>query len=105
MSGALSRVRERVIAGDGVADAFREQSELPVLLSRLMRVGESTGGLDRSFLQTSYFYDRDSREAIERLEQTIGPVLIIMVGSIMMWVVLSVIGPIYDLVFSLQESA
>ena len=105
LSGALNRVRERVIAGDGVADAFREQSELPVLLSRLMRVGESTGGLDRSFLQTSYFYDRDSREAIERLEQTIGPVLIIMVGSIMMWVVLSVIGPIYDLVFSLQESA
>lgn len=105
LAGALSRVRERIIAGDSVADAFRAQSELPVLLSRLIRVGETTGGLDRSFLQTSYFYDRDSREAIERLEQTLGPVLIIMVGSLMMWVVLSVIGPIYDLVFSLQEAS
>jgi len=60
--------------------------------------------MDRAFLQTSYFYDRDSREAIERLEQFIGPVLIIFVGAIMMWVVISVIGPIYDLVFTMQEA-
>lgn len=104
LSDALSNVRERIISGDSVADAFRDQPELPVLLSRLVRVGETTGGLDRAFLQTSYFYDRDSREAIERLEQFIGPALIILVGSIMMWVVLSVIGPIYDLVFSMQEA-
>ncbi len=104
LSGALRRVRESIISGDGVADAFREQSELPALLSRLLRVGESTGGLDRAFLQTSYFYDRDSRDAIEKLEQFIGPALIMLVGGIMMWVVLSVIGPIYDLVFSMQEA-
>lgn len=104
LSHALYRVRERIIAGDSVSEAFRDQPELPVLLSRLVRVGESTGGLDRAFLQTSYFYDRDSRDAIERLEQFIGPALIILVGSIMMWVVLSVIGPIYDLVFSMQEA-
>jgi len=60
--------------------------------------------MDTAFLQTSYFYDRDSREAIERLEQFIGPVLIIIVGVVMSWVVLSVIGPIYDLVFSMQEA-
>ncbi len=104
LSHALYRVRERIIAGDSVSEAFRDQPELPVLLSRLVRVGESTGGLDRAFLQTSYFYDRDSRDAIEKLEQFIGPALIILVGSIMMWVVLSVIGPIYDLVFSMQEA-
>lgn len=104
LSAALRGARESIIAGDTVADAFQQQSVLPVLLGRLIRVGESTGAMDRAFLQTSYFYDRDSREAIERLEQFIGPVLIIFVGAIMMWVVLSVIGPIYDLVFSMQEA-
>jgi len=104
LSAALRGARESIIAGDTVADAFQQQSALPTLLNRLIRVGESTGAMDRAFLQTSYFYDRDSREAIERLEQFIGPVLIIFVGAIMMWVVLSVIGPIYDLVFSMQEA-
>jgi len=104
LSEALRSARESIVAGAGVADAFQQQTALPVLLSRLIRVGETTGGMDRAFLQTSYFYDRDSREAIERLEQFIGPVLIIFVGAIMMWVVISVIGPIYDLVFTMQEA-
>ena len=104
LSAALQGARESILAGDSVASAFQQQTELPALLSRLIRVGETTGGMDRAFLQTSYFYDRDSREAIARLEQFIGPVLIIFVGAIMMWVVLSVIGPIYDLVFTMQEA-
>jgi len=104
LSEALRSAREKIVTGDSVAQAFQQQKALPALLSRLIRVGETTGGMDRAFLQTSYFYDRDSREAIERLEQFIGPVLIIFVGAIMMWVVLSVIGPIYDLVFSMQEA-
>ncbi len=104
LSEALRSARESIVAGNSVADAFQQQAALPALLSRLIRVGETTGGMDRAFLQTSYFYDRDSREAIVRLEQFIGPVLIIFVGAIMMWVVLSVIGPIYDLVFTMQES-
>ena len=104
LSEALRSARESIVAGGSVADAFHQQPLLPALLSRLIRVGETTGGMDRAFLQTSYFYDRDSREAIERLEQFIGPVLIILVGAIMMWVVISVIGPIYDLVFSMQEA-
>ena len=68
----------------------------------MMRVGESTGAMDVAFTQTSYFYDRESRESIARLEQFIGPVMIVGVGSVMMWVVISVIGPIYDLVFSMS---
>ena len=70
----------------------------------MIRVGENTGGMDRAFLQTGYFYDRASRESIAKLEQSIGPILIVVVGAIMSWVVISVIGPIYDLVFSLQGS-
>jgi len=96
--------REEIIAGKKVADAFQSQPQLPPLLSRLVRVGENTGAMDNAFLQTSYFYDRDSREAIARLEQFIGPILIIVVGVVMSWVVVSVIGPIYDLVFSMQEA-
>ena len=68
----------------------------------MLRVGESTGAMDIAFNQTAYFYDRESRESIEKLEQFIGPAMIVVVGSIMMWVVISVIGPIYDLVFSMS---
>lgn len=99
---AIKSARGRIIAGGGVSESIAAEPIFPPLLSRLLKIGETTGGLDRAFLQTSYFYDRESKEAIERLEQFIGPVLIVIVGSIMCWVVVSVIGPIYDLVFSMQ---
>ncbi len=102
LSKALRSAREQVMAGEKVSNAFQSQRELPPLLTRLIRVGESTGGMDSAFMQASYFYERASRESIDRLEQFIGPVLIVFVGAIMSWVVLSVIGPIYDLVFSMQ---
>ena len=104
LSAALGQVRAKIVAGDTVSDAFQSQPDLPSLLSRMIRVGENTGGMDRAFLQTGYFYDRASRESIAKLEQSVGPILIVVVGAIMSWVVFSVIGPIYDLVFSMQGS-
>jgi type IV pilus assembly protein PilC len=69
------------------------------LVARILKVGESTGALDTSFNQLSYVYDRESKELTEKLEQSLGPIMTVIVGLIMMWVVISVIGPIYDLVF------
>ncbi len=103
LAKALRQARLKIVAGEKVSVAFKAQPELPPLLARLVRIGETTGGMDKAFMQTSYFYERASRESIDRLEQFIGPVLIVFVGAIMSWVVLSVIGPIYDLVFSMSD--
>lgn len=102
LGDALRGIRHRIIDGETVADSFAKSRCFPPVFARMMRVGESTGAMDTAFNQTGYFYDRESRESIARLEQFIGPVMIIGVGSVMMWVVISVIGPIYDLVFSMS---
>ncbi len=99
---ALREVRENIIDGATVFDSFSGSAVFPGTLARVMRIGESTGAMDKAFLQAAYFYDRQSRESIEKLEQSIGPLMIVFVGAVMMWVVISVIGPIYDMVFSMQ---
>ncbi len=102
LGDALRVIRLRIIDGETVSGGFSKAAVFPAIFSRMLRVGESTGAMDIAFNQTAYFYDRESRESIEKLEQLIGPAMIICVGSIMMWVVISVIGPIYDLVFSMS---
>ncbi len=104
LGAALQAVRQRIVEGETVSQSFAESGTFPSLLKRMVRVGEATGAMDTAFTQVAYFYDRESREFIEKLEQFIGPLMIMVVGAIMMWVVISVIGPIYSLVFSLQES-
>ena len=98
----LSQIRARITDGEPLAESFTQAKNLPPMVGRMVRVGESTGAIDNAFNQLGYFYDRESRESIEKLEQGIGPAMIVTVGAIMMWVVISVIGPIYDLVFGMS---
>ena len=64
----------------------------------MLRVGESTGGLDTALLNISYFYDRDVKEGMEKLETMIGPTMTLILGAILFWVIISVLGPVYDMI-------
>jgi len=100
----VAAIRQRITEGNSVSECFSDSDVFPSMIGRMVRVGESTGAMEKSFEQISYFYDRQSSESIEKLEQSIGPALIVVVGAVMLWVVVSVIGPIYDLVFSMGAS-
>jgi type IV pilus assembly protein PilC len=73
----------------------------PPLVLRMISVGESTGALDGALLNVAYFYDRDVRERIARLEAVTEPVLTVVLGTVLAWIMLSVLGPIYDLIATL----
>ena len=68
----------------------------------MLKVGESTGGLDTSLLNVSYFYNREVRESIERVQALIEPTLTVILGLILGWVLLAVLGPIYDAIGKLK---
>lgn len=65
-------------------------------------MGETTGGLDTSLLNVSYFYNREVRESIERVQALIEPTLTVILGLIIGWVLLAVLGPIYDAIGKLK---
>lgn len=102
IGGDLLTARARVFDGQAITDALQDSGRFSALVISMIGVGETTGALDNAFRQISYFYDRETRDAIGRLEQSLGPCMIVVVGGIMLWVVVSVVGPIYDLVFSMQ---
>ncbi len=62
----------------------------------MLKVGESTGGLDNALLNVSYFYNRDVKEAIEAVQKLIEPMTILVIGTILVLTLLPVFGPIYD---------
>jgi len=64
----------------------------------MIRVGENTGALEESLVNISYFYTRDIKESIERIQSMIEPAMTVVLGTIIGWVMFSVLGPIYDLI-------
>jgi type IV pilus assembly protein PilC len=68
----------------------------------MLRIGENTGALDTALLNVSYFYNREVKEGIARLQALIEPALTILLGAVLGWVMLSVLGPVYDAISKMK---
>src|SRR6185436_20508870 len=73
MEEGLQRVGRSISEGQGISQAFIATKLFPPLVLRMLKVGESTGGLDTALLNVSYFYNRQVRESISRMQALIGP--------------------------------
>lgn len=93
---ALARARTLVGQGTPVSEAFAALEIFPSFVVRMLRVGEMTGQLDVSLRNVSYFFTRDVDEQLERLQSMIEPALTLVMGAVLGWVMLAVLGPVYD---------
>ena len=98
----LERVEQLIIEGQNVTAAFHRIGFFPPLVIRMLRVGESTGALDTALANVSYFYNRDVKESVERVQQLIEPMLTVILGCLLGWIMLSVLGPVYAVISKIQ---
>lgn len=96
VADALSRVHAQINAGDAMSESFRNAGLFPQLVVRMIKVGENTGGLDKSLLNISYFYDRDVNDSMQKMLKMIEPALTVLLGGILAFIMFSVLGPVYD---------
>jgi type IV pilus assembly protein PilC len=99
---ALRRAGQQIAEGKNLTAAFQDLALFPPLVIRMMRIGENTGNLDTALLNVSYFYNREVREAIAKLQAMIEPALTVVLGAILGWVMLSVLGPVYDAISKMK---
>jgi len=95
---AMNDVGQQIADGATLSDSFKSTGLFPPLVLRMIRVGENTGALENALKNIGYFYGRDVRESIDKLQSMIEPGMTIILGGIIAWVMFSVLGPIYDLI-------
>ncbi|MFT5175629.1 MAG: type IV pilus assembly protein PilC [Gammaproteobacteria bacterium] len=101
IADATARAGRQIADGASISAGFESTGMFPPLVLRMLRVGETTGGLDTSLLNIAYFYNRDVEESMERMQQMIMPAMTVVIGLVLVWVIVSVYGPIYDVIGSL----
>jgi len=95
---SLDTVAREIEAGQNLTQSFQKTNMFPPLVIRMIRVGEATGGLDQALLNVSYFYDRDVKDSIQRVQVLIEPMMTLILGLLLGSVMLSVLSPIYDII-------
>jgi type IV pilus assembly protein PilC len=102
MEEGLQRVGRSISEGQGITQAFQATKLFPPLVLRMLRVGESTGGLDKALANVSYFYNRQVRESIDRMQQLLGPATTVVLGLLIVAILYSIFLPIYDVISKIK---
>jgi type IV pilus assembly protein PilC len=98
IAAALDTAAKNISEGSSISESFARISLFPPLVVRMLKVGENTGNLDEALMNVSYFYNREIQEAIDTIEPAISPVLTVVMGTLLGWIMLSVLGPVWDAV-------
>lgn len=102
IEGGLQRAGRLIAEGQSVTASFQTVGIFPPLVVRMLKVGESTGSLDKALRNVSYFYNREVKESIEKVQTMIEPIMTVILGAILGWIMLSVLGPIYDTISKIK---
>jgi type IV pilus assembly protein PilC len=94
----IERAWQQISEGSSISEAFKNIGIFPPLVVRMLRVGEASGQMDKSLNNVSYFFDRDINDSIEKMEPVLQTALMATIGLIVLWLALSVLGPIYDMI-------
>ncbi len=95
---SLSQAGREIEEGKNLTQSFESANIFPPLVLRMLKVGESTGALDKALLNVGYFYNRDVKEAIAKAQAMIGPAMTVLLGIMLGWIMFSVLMPIYDVI-------
>ncbi|HZW25258.1 MAG TPA: type II secretion system F family protein [Gallionella sp.] len=98
LSKSLDDVIVEIESGKNLTQSFQNTGIFPPLVIRMLKVGEATGSLDKALLNVSYFYDRDVKDSIKKVQVMIEPAMTLILGALLGWVMLSVLSPIYDII-------
>jgi type II secretory pathway component PulF len=95
---SINEVRDDITYGSTIADALKKHPVFPLLVVRLVGIGETSGSLDNqfSFLATHYLKKLD--DISEKLGKIIEPVVIGVIGLMFGVIIMGLLLPVYDLV-------
>ena len=94
---AMDKVVESVKSGGTIAGPLKESPVFPSMVGHMVGVGEETGALDAMLSKIADFYEDQVAAAVKSLTAIIEPIMIIVVGAIVGFIVIAMYMPMFSL--------
>lgn len=95
---AIKSVRAAVETGSTIAEPLRATKVFPDMVCQMLGVGEQTGALDQMLSKIADFYEDEVDEATQNLLSLMEPLLIVVLGTIIGGIVISMYLPMFSLI-------
>ncbi len=94
---AVLKGRENIAEGRTIAEPLAETKVFPVMVTQMIAAGEAAGELDMMLEKIADFYDEEVDSAVEALTSIIEPVMIVFLGGMIGFLVVSMYLPIFQI--------
>ena len=97
LSRAVQRSSQSVAQGGTLADSIRASGVFPPLIPRVVAVGEQSGQLPDMLSGVAESFEQEVQTSIQALTSILEPALILVMATVVLFVVLAVLLPIFEL--------
>lgn len=94
---AITYSRDEVSRGRGLSDPLEETRVFPLIVPRMIAVGEATGALDKMLGKIADFFEDEVDRTVEALTSLLEPVFIIVLGVIIGGLLVAMYLPIFQI--------
>ncbi|MGG7178831.1 type II secretion system F family protein [Clostridium paraputrificum] len=93
----LQQAKEDIKKGNAIGKTIEDLGIFPPMLTQMITVGEETGTMEDVLIKTSEYYDGETEAALAKMVSTIEPLLIIILAAIVLFIVLSLLLPMMNM--------
>lgn len=90
----VATARDNIREGEGIAPALKRSGEFPSLVTHMIAVGERSGQLEQMLTDVANAYDREVNIALTRMTALLEPLMIVLMGGSVGFIVFSIMQPI-----------
>lgn len=103
MADAVMEARARIREGDRIGDPLEQSKLFPPMVVHMIGVGEESGSLDFMLQKIADFYESEVEATLQSLTAALEPVLIVTLGFIVGFIVISMFLPLITMVQKLSS--
>ncbi len=100
---AILKARVSIKGGENIADPLSKTAIFPPMVTQMIAIGEASGGLDDMLSKVADFYDAEVDQAVENLTNALEPIIMVVLGGVVGFLVISMYLPIFQLAATITE--
>jgi general secretion pathway protein F len=97
ISDAIESAKEGIREGESIAEPLRRSTVFPSMVTHMIAVGEKTGELEQMLFKISEAYENEVETTISRMTSLLGPIVILFLGGIVLFIVLAILLPMFEM--------
>jgi len=102
VTDVIERARQRVSGGGVLSKSLSGNDIFPLSVLEMMAVGEQSGLLDEILEKVADHYDNEVEASIDRMTAMIEPAIILVLGSIVAFIVIAIVTPMFEIFSAIQ---